>query len=469
MQLVLDNVGQGFLVLDAAGKIAPGISQATVDWFGTPEDGDAIWKYMARIDSEAGTWLEFGWEEIVADCLPLEVSVGQLPKRAKRGQQVFELAYRPLTDSAGKLEQLIVVVSDITLLLETERQERAQRELTSALHKLTRDRAGFRDFLEDTEVTLATIAQANGRDGSLLALSLHSLKGTCGLLGVESVSLVAHELEERMTNANGQLSPDDIFELESSWKAFRERFAQYMPGGDVDALAVTRHEYDTLQLAIASRTSHEELLKQTTMWSWDSVQDPFSRLGEHARELAAHLGKEPVDVLVHYDDIRTPPGAWGDFWHVIIHAVRNAVDHGLETREQRLTAGKDETAIVELSLTRVGDHVVMCLRDNGRGVDWDRVRELASKRNLRARTRKNLIDALFSEGFSTARAVTTVSGRGVGMAALKRCVDHMGGALEIESEPGKGTQIVARFSASRLIGPQPPSQFPLSPPHKEAI
>ena len=176
-----------------------------------------------------------------------------------------------------------------------------------------------------------------------------------------------------------------------------------------------------------------------------------------------------MDVLVHYDDIRTPPGAWGDFWHVIIHAVRNAVDHGLETREQRLTAGKDETAIVELSLTRVGDHVVMCLRDNGRGVDWDRVRELASKRNLRARTRKNLIDALFSEGFSTARAVTTVSGRGVGMAALKRCVDHMGGALEIESEPGKGTQIVARFSASRLIGPQPTSQFPLSPPHKEAI
>jgi two-component system, chemotaxis family, sensor kinase CheA len=120
----------------------------------------------------------------------------------------------------------------------------------------------------------------------------------------------------------------------------------------------------------------------------------------------------------------------------LIQLVRNAVDHGLETPEERLRAGKPEAGTVRLSAWQSGSDVVMALADDGRGIDEDAVRAKAGA----AGAGEDLASLIFRSGFSTARAVTGVSGRGVGLDVVRDAIARVRGRIDVTSQPGKGTE-----------------------------
>jgi two-component system chemotaxis sensor kinase CheA len=129
------------------------------------------------------------------------------------------------------------------------------------------------------------------------------------------------------------------------------------------------------------------------------------------------------------------------------------MDHGLEDDDERRSAGKAVPGTIALSVRVDGAEVVVEVRDDGRGIDWERVRQRASERNLPSESRAELERALFTEKFSTRDRVTLVSGRGVGLSAVHHVVTAMGGRIELESEPGVGTTCRFRFAASALLRP----------------
>jgi two-component system chemotaxis sensor kinase CheA len=139
----------------------------------------------------------------------------------------------------------------------------------------------------------------------------------------------------------------------------------------------------------------------------------------------------------------------------LVHLIRNAADHGLETPEQRLAAGKPAAGQVTLAARQAGAEVIITITDDGRGVDRVRVRAKAEEAGLIAPgavlSDPELLQLIFAPGFSTAQAITSLSGRGVGMDVVKRAVEGLRGAIEMTSAPGQGSQIALRIPLTLAI------------------
>ena len=139
----------------------------------------------------------------------------------------------------------------------------------------------------------------------------------------------------------------------------------------------------------------------------------------------------------------------------LIHLIRNAADHGLETPEQRLAAGKPETGHVVLAARQSGAEVVITITDDGRGVDRARVRAKAEENGLiqpgQVLNDNELLQLIFAPGFSTAAAITNLSGRGVGMDVVKRTIEGLRGAIELTSTPGEGSIVSLRIPLTLAI------------------
>jgi two-component system chemotaxis sensor kinase CheA len=187
-----------------------------------------------------------------------------------------------------------------------------------------------------------------------------------------------------------------------------------------------------------ARTS-QALQETVTRVRMVPVESVFLRFPRLVRDLAARLGKQ-VELRLEGADTeldRTVVDALGD---PLVHLVRNALDHGLETPAERVAAGKPATGVLELSARHAGGHVVVSVRDDGRGIDPAAVARAAVARGLLDADAAAALDAdaavelLFAPGFSTAPATTDLSGRGVGMDAVHERVRALGGEIALVSE-----------------------------------
>ena len=201
--------------------------------------------------------------------------------------------------------------------------------------------------------------------------------------------------------------------------------------------------------------SLQQMVMQVRMVPVESV---FMRFPRMVRDIAAKLGKQ-VDLQIKGEDTeldRTVVEALGD---PLVHLVRNAMDHGLETPEQRIASGKPALGTLEISAEHAGGEVVIRVREDGRGVDPAKVGAIAAARGLiapeavAALTSEEAVELLFRPGFSTAEVTTDISGRGVGMDAVRTMVRNLGGDCVISSEVGKGSTAAIRLPLSLAILP----------------
>ena len=129
----------------------------------------------------------------------------------------------------------------------------------------------------------------------------------------------------------------------------------------------------------------------------------------------------------------------------LVHLLRNAVDHGLESPEERLAAGKSEVGTISIAARHEGSHVVIEISDDGRGMDVEKIRQKAMEKGLIAPeaslSPRELLDLVFQPGFSTADNITDISGRGVGMDAVRSAIQLLNGSVELATELGKGTTV----------------------------
>jgi two-component system chemotaxis sensor kinase CheA len=188
------------------------------------------------------------------------------------------------------------------------------------------------------------------------------------------------------------------------------------------------------------------------------VEAVFLRLPRLVRDLSSKLGKQVELELVGQDTEldRTAVDALGD---PLVHLVRNALDHGFETPGERQAAGKPATGTLRISARHSGSNVVIAVADDGRGIDPATVATIAVRRGLlTAEQAEGLdparaIDLLFAPGFSTREAASDISGRGVGMDAVRAKVREVGGEVWMTSEPGHGTTAQIRLPLTLAIMP----------------
>jgi len=184
----------------------------------------------------------------------------------------------------------------------------------------------------------------------------------------------------------------------------------------------------------------------------------FQKYPRIARDLARNLGKD-VELLLVGEETEIDKTMIEDLSDPIIHLIRNAVDHGVESTEDRRAAGKPEKSQVRLEARQEGDHIVLLVADDGKGMNAERLRAKALEKGLITDEEANTMDErqslalIFLPGFSTKDFASDVSGRGVGMDVVKTNIQKLNGNIDIRSEVGKGTTFVISLPLTLAILP----------------
>jgi two-component system chemotaxis sensor kinase CheA len=264
---------------------------------------------------------------------------------------------------------------------------------------------------------------------------LHTLKGNSAIFGLESVADLCHQLESDI-GEDGQLPPL------AGRRALAERWAslalqlERLLGARRDVIEVDPADHRTLEREIRRGIPRAALLRRFHELKLDPTQRRLDGFGAQAKTMAQRLQKGAIEVVAEGNGLRVDAKHWGPFWSGFVHALRNSVDHGLETPEERVAAGKRAEGRLVLK-TYVADSLfVVEIQDDGRGIDWDRLQERAARLGVTWTAREEL---LFVDGLSTTECVTDISGRGVGLGALRDSVTQLGGTLEVETQLGQGT------------------------------
>ncbi|MEM4257943.1 MAG: chemotaxis protein CheA [Candidatus Thermoplasmatota archaeon] len=225
------------------------------------------------------------------------------------------------------------------------------------------------------------------------------------------------------------------------------RLAQIAADHKLEDLSETIDTIDRLT------TELQDKILQIRMIPMKHVFDRFPRM---IRDLARDNGKK-VNLIITGEGIELDRTILDEIGDPLVHLLRNSIDHGIEPPEIRRQSGKPEEGTVELLAERTRNHVVITVRDDGKGIDPNAMRKAAVKKGLKTQEEvdqlddKEALNLMFLPGLSTAEKITNISGRGVGMDVVKSTIERLNGSVEIYSELGKGSAFLLRLPLTLAI------------------
>lgn len=199
-----------------------------------------------------------------------------------------------------------------------------------------------------------------------------------------------------------------------------------------------------------------ELQMQVLKMRMLPVDKVFKKFPRIVRSMARDLGKE-VELQIFGEETELDRSVVDEIGDPLIHLIRNAMDHGLETPDERVAAGKSRIGTLVLAAVHEGNQIIISIKDDGNGIDTDRVgrkaveKGLVSEEQLAAMSQRELFDLIFLPGFSTKDKASDLSGRGVGMDVVKTNIKKLNGLIEIKSEKGKGSEFILRLPLTLAI------------------
>ncbi len=242
---------------------------------------------------------------------------------------------------------------------------------------------------------------------------------------------------------------DQLMNLAGELVLSRNQLLQTITSGDVRSAEAVGQRIDLVTSEL------QEAIMLTRMQPIGNVFNKFPRV---VRDLSKKLGRQ-IDLTIVGKEVELDKTIIEAINDPLTHLIRNSVDHGIEPPDVRVKQGKDPKGLIVLKAYHAAGQVVIEISDDGKGIDGNRLAEIAIKKGLitveqaKAMSDKERTNLILMPGFSTAEKVTDVSGRGVGMDVVKTNLDQLGGSLDIESEVGKGTTISIKLPLTLAIIP----------------
>jgi two-component system, chemotaxis family, sensor kinase CheA len=447
MRRVLDSVEDAMVLIHPDGSLSPERSRCFDEWFGTPSASDTIDSIAQKIDAEVAPQISLGWDQLRDQLLPLDVLVDQMPQKATNNGKHLQLHWCPLVTPQGAFDGVLLLISDVTNEVLQSRARAQQSEVIALLQRHMEDPSAVEDFMAEAEKLADDLHKTD--DLLVILRRIHTLKGNSAIFGLEHLSTLCHEIETEIQEAEA-LATHHPEKIKSALEGPFSQARKLLRGRGEGQLDVHLTE---LQDVVERLVEDPELKTRLLQWKHEPLQRMFLPLSRDAVRVAERLGKPGLEVAIVDGGLRLPREPWKGLFSSLTHAVRNAIDHGIETPDERAAAGKPANGTLYLS-SRMADerHLEISIRDDGRGVDWEKVRTKAAGRGLPVATQQDLIEALFSDGMTTKTIVSEISGRGVGMAALRAEVIALRGKIAVESNIGRGTTVRIEVPTTRMPG-----------------
>src|ERR1700754_1271313 len=223
-------------------------------------------------------------------------------------------------------------------------------------------------------------------------------------------------------------------------------------------LEIPRRNEDTEFKVPLQRLSNvtAELQEGVMKTRMQPIGNAWQKLPRIVRDLSGELGKQ-IELEMHGADTELDRQVLDLIKDPLTHMVRNSADHGLETPAERSAAGKPEQGTIRLSAYHEGGHIIICIADNGRGLNTERIKAkaltngLVTEVELETMTEAQIHKFIFAPGFSTAAQFTSVSGRGVGMDVVRTNIDQIGGTIDVKSVAGEGSSVTIKIPLTLAI------------------
>jgi two-component system, chemotaxis family, sensor kinase CheA len=238
---------------------------------------------------------------------------------------------------------------------------------------------------------------------------------------------------------------DALVNLVGEMVTIQSRLSQISSGAHNTDLLLVAEEVERLVAELRDNTMSIRMLP---------IGNTFSKFKRLVHDLAAELGKE-INLVTKGGETELDKTVIEKLNDPLVHLIRNSVDHGIEAPDVRRGKGKPAAGTVRLIAEHSGSHVLIHISDDGAGIDAEAVRRKALDKNIIAGdanlSEKEILALIFSPGFSLAKTVTSVSGRGVGMDVVKRSIDSLGGAIDIVSQPEQGATFTLKLPLTLAI------------------
>lgn len=479
VQSLLDNMDEGLLTVSADGTIHPRYSAATEDMLGElGKDANFVERVIDDPETRetvTGTFslllggeLMLGWDDMTAN-LPNEFQ--------GEGGRWLKARYRPVYSPEGeRLERIMIILRDVTQEKMLQQDIERNRERQTMVLQILQNRESFESFYSDSQRLLAEAA-GKVRDMDVIRRgvvdevfrTMHTVKGTAGLFGLTEAARLAHEAEDALRET-GARRDEALHQAERNALMGRiSAVADALQAGRADFRRLVG-EYDTEPTVMLTESRIDRIVGEALAVV---PQDAAERAGAILKRLkytptvrllrkyqtlvettAQRLGKQAELKLEDRDDTELPSAFFQRIDPTFLHLIRNALDHGVEDVEERSEAGKDPVASIQLSVERRNGGIVFTLKDDGRGVDLERVRSAGIEKGFikperaGSLSREDVLRLLLLPGFSSRDAVTDLSGRGVGLDVVWKDISQMHGRLRLTTTPGRGTAFSVYYPLS---------------------
>jgi GAF domain-containing protein/two-component sensor histidine kinase len=458
---LLDNSGQGFLAFGMGLIVGQEFSQACLTFFGDSPAGKSIDTLLFPDDAHARETLRACVESALDDpdnsMRILYLSL--LPEEIIIGGKVLKAEFRPLSRA------IMVVLTDITeektLAAQVAREQTRLEMIVSAVtsgNDFFESVAEFTNFIKDGPESW------RGRDKATLHRLIHTFKGTFNQLGFHHVPAALHEVEGLLKDMNGKTNVDEAVDL-----VFRRNWLKLL---DIDLQTITSalgedfmarrgvvtispdqaRRFEFFARGVLGEAETPIVLRELSEIRSISLRQSLQDYDKLIQQVAGRLEKSVAPLVIEGEDIRIDPEIFGPFLRSLGHVFRNAVDHGIEDPETRFLAGKEEVGTISCKISRDNGAAVIEISDDGSGIDLEKLRIRAAGLVSQDVSDWSLADLVFADGVSTRTETTELSGRGVGMSAVRATVMELGGSVSVTTRPRHGSSVSFRV-------PLPPAEL----------
>lgn len=479
---LVDNMQQALFSVDSEGKIVEPVSRYSRSVFGTDIAGksfiDLVYKDLPSASEELShlkTTLStvFGEGEI-----QWELMNPNIPRRVSWSEKILAVKPAPLWDEQGELNQIMVVVEDITEIEKLSKQVAEQSKKAFILQTLLEiDKHDLQDFFEVAEKTVSrcrSLSEDLSNSDCLREVmrQLHTLKGTARLYNLTLVSSTVHEVESDVLKVSEALKLNVPLDLSASdsvkkglemianqvqeYKLMADKVFSHESEESRGFIEVTRagiRRLENLLKKFENEGRHQELKKAYN----ELFETPFipslQKFRNMVSDISSRLNKE-VEFRVTGEDFTLPKETIHVVEEAVLHLIRNSLDHGIEFAEERQKVGKPRAGFIEVQCSASNSEYSILIKDDGKGIDGDFISKIALKKGLinesqlASMSKEEKLNLIFEPNFSTKDSASEISGRGVGMDIVKSSIEGIGGEVRLTTIPGKETKFQIYLKAS---------------------
>lgn len=478
IQTMLQNMPQGILTVSEGNRIHPEYSRFLESILETSDIAGRDLMDLVFANANLGSDRLAQIEAVGGACIGEDVMnfefnehlmIGEIEKTMPDGRvKVLDLNWSPITDDHGTTVRLLLCVRDVTelrkLAAEATEQKR-ELEIIGEILAVKQEKfhefiASALSFIDENELAIRASAKADPEAIGKLFRNMHTVKGNARTYGLRHLTNIVHEAEQTYAELRKERpaiawdQPTLLTELAGVREAI-ERYARINdvslgrkgPGrrGNVERYLMVEKEHidktllrlenvntSNLHELIAVRNAVRNLLRRL---GTEPISQTLAGVFDSTPSLAKELGKIAPVVIIEDNGYFIHSQISGLLKNVFMHLVRNSVDHGLETPEERQQQGKTAAGTINLKMGVSHGMLEIRLRDDGRGLALKRIRKIAVEKGIieagDVLSDEEVARLVFRPGFSTAQNVTEVSGRGVGMDAVQDFVKRESGKIEI--------------------------------------